>query len=82
MRLAGIDTPEIYRVKKDSEECRKGIGAKEYVERRLNENENEMVIETEKRGKWRRWLAKVYLKDSSKTLNDELVEKGQAERVR
>jgi hypothetical protein len=32
-------------------------------------------IETEKRGKWRRWLAKVYLKDSIKTLNEELVEK-------
>ena len=82
VRLAGIDTPEIYRVKKDSEEYKKGMEAKEYVERRLNENENEMVIETEKRGKWRRWLATVYLKDPSKTLNDELVENGLAERVR
>ena len=82
VRLAGIDTPEIYRVKKDSEEYKKGIEAKEYVERRLNENENEMVIETEKRGKWRRWLATVHLSDSSKTLNDELVENGLAERVR
>ena len=82
VRLAGIDTPEIYRVKKDSEEYKKGMEAKEYVERRLNENENEMVIETEKRGKWRRWLATVHLSDSSKTLNDELVENGLAERVR
>ena len=56
--------------------------AKGYVERRLNENGNEMVIETKKRGKWRRWLATVYLKDTSKTLNDELVENGLAERVR
>jgi len=35
-------------------------------------------IETAKRGKWRRWLAKVYLKDVDKTLNEELVEKGPA----
>ena len=82
VRLEGIDTPEIYRVKKDSEEYKKGMEAKEYVERRLNENENEMVIETEKRGKWRRWIATVHLRDSSKTLNDELIENGLAERVR
>jgi micrococcal nuclease len=52
VRLVGIDTPEIYRVKKDSEEYKKGMEAKEFVERRLNENGGEMVIETEKRGKW------------------------------
>ena len=38
VRLEGIDTPEIYRVPKDSEEYKKGMEAKEYVERRLNEN--------------------------------------------
>ena len=54
VRLAGIDTPEIYRVKKDSEEYKRGMEAKEYVEKRLRENGNAMVIETEKRGKWRR----------------------------
>ena len=81
LRLEGLNTPEIYRVKKDSEEYKRGIKAKEYVEQRLNENGNEMVIETEKRGKWRRWIAAVHLRDSSKTLNDELIEKGLAERV-
>lgn len=40
LRLEGIDTPEIYRVPKDSEEYKKGMVAKEYVERRLNENGN------------------------------------------
>ncbi len=53
VRLAGIDTPEIYRVPKNSEEYKKGMEAKEYVERRLNENGNELVIETEKRGIFR-----------------------------
>jgi len=82
VRLEGIDTPEIYRVPKDSEEYKKGMEATEYVERRLNENGNEMIIETEKRGKWRRWLAKIYLEDSDKTLNDELVENGLAKIAR
>ena len=81
MRLAGINTSETYRVKKDSEEYKRGIEAKEYVEWRLNENGKEMVIETEKRGKWMRWLVTVYLGDSAKTLNDKLVEEGMAERV-
>ncbi len=78
VRLAGIDTPEIHGVPKSSEEYKKGLEAKEFVERRLSENENEMVIETRKRGKWRRWIAKIYLEDSEKTLNDELVEQGLA----
>ena len=52
--------------------------AKEYVERRIDENGNQMIIETRKMGKWRRWLAKVYLPDTGRTLNEELIEKGLA----
>jgi hypothetical protein len=52
------------------------------IELGFYENGNEMIIETEKRGKWRRWLAKIYLKDADKTLNDELVEKGLAKIAR
>ncbi len=81
IRLEGVDTPEIYGVPQDSEEYRRGMEAKEYVERRLNENNNMMIIETRKLGKWRRWLAKVYLLDSGKTLNEELIERRLAKRV-
>jgi len=81
IRLEGVDTPEIYGVPQDSEEYRRGLEAKEYVERRLVENRNQMIIETRKMGKWRRWLAKVYLPDTGRTLNEELVEKGLARRV-
>jgi len=56
--LEGVDTPEIYGVPQDSEEYRRGLEAKEYVERRLAENGNRMIIETKKLGKWRKWLAK------------------------
>ena len=81
IRLEGVDTPEIYGVLQDSEEYRRGMEAKEYVERRLVENGNQMIIETREMGKWRRWLAKVYLPDTGRTLNEELVEKGLARRV-
>jgi len=37
-----------------------------------------MIIETKKLGKWRGWLTKVYLPDSGKILNEELIEKGLA----
>jgi len=54
IRLEGVDTPEVYGVPQDSEEYRMGLEAKEYVERRLAENGNQMIIETRKMGKWRR----------------------------
>jgi len=81
IRLEGVDTPEIYGVPQDSEEYRRAMETKEYVERRLNENGNQMIIETRKMGKWRRWLAKVYLPDTGRTLNEEFVEKGLAKPV-
>ena len=59
IRLEGVDTPEIYGVPQDSEEYRRGMEAKKYVERRLNENGNQMIIETPKmasgRDGWRRY---------------------------
>lgn len=81
LRLAGIDAPEVYGVKRDSKEYQKGVEAKDFVEKRLQENNNEMIIKTDKVGKWRRWIAEIILADSKKTLNQELVEKGFAVEV-
>lgn len=79
LRLAGINTPETYNVKKDSEEYQKGILSKNYVEKRISENNNMILIETEKvPEKYGRYVTKVFLEDSGKTLNDELVENGLA----
>ncbi len=79
LRLAGINTPETYNVKKDSEEYQKGMLAKNYVEKRIAENNNLILIETEKvPEKYGRYVTKVWLEDVEKTLNDELVEKGLA----
>ncbi len=79
LRLAGINTPEIYRVSRGSEEYRRGKEAREFVERRLAENNNEMTIETHKTGKYGRYIAVVRLADSEVSLNQELVQAGLAE---
>ena len=77
IRLQGIDTPETYNVKKDSEEYKKGIIAKDFVIRRVEENDNEAIVKTDKDvGKYGRYIATIYFHDSTTSLNDELVEKG------
>jgi len=83
IRLAGIDTPEIFSVKKDTPEYNLGLEARNYVENRLATNDNKVVIETEKyTGKYGRYIGTITLADSAITLNDELVEKGFAVRVK
>ena len=82
IRLKGINTPETYNVKKDSEEYKKGKAAKDFVIQRIEANNNEAIIETNKdTGKYGRYIGTIRLADSETTLNDELVEKGFAVRV-
>lgn len=77
IRLAKINTPETFNVKKDSNEYQKGLAAKQYVEQRLAANKNEIELETEKvTEKYGRYIGTIWLADSKVTLNDELVEKG------
>ncbi len=82
IRLAKINTPETYNVKRDSEEYQKGLASKEYVEQRIAANNNEIELETEKvTEKYGRYIGTIWLADSKTTLNDELVEKGLAKYV-
>lgn len=82
IRLAGINTPETYNVKKDSEEYKKGVLARQFVEQRIAANGNQIVVETDKyTGKYGRYLGTIFLADSQQTLNDELVKKGHAHYV-
>lgn len=82
IRLAKINTPETYNVKKDSEEYKKGMAAKEYVMQRIQTNNNEIMLETDKLvGKYGRYIGTIFLSDSDVTLNDELVQKGFAKYV-
>jgi len=77
IRMAKINTPETFNVKKDSEEYQKGLASKQYMEHRLAVNNYEIELETEKTTeKYGRYLGIVRLADSEVTLNDELVIKG------
>lgn len=79
IRLQGINTPETYNVKKDSEEYKKGMVAKLFVIQRIESNNNEVIIETEKdTGKYGRYIGTIWMADSETSLNAELVEKGLA----
>jgi len=96
IRLYGIDTPEVYGVKKGSAEWERGNLASEFVKKYVIEKD-EVVIETikDKREKYGRYLAIVYIKIDQSILsgltgircigdfyclNDILVEKGLAKK--
>ncbi len=80
IRLANINTPETYNVKRDSEEYAKGIEAKLFVEQRIAANNFEAIVETDKDvGKYGRYIGTIRLADNEITLNDELVKMGLAE---
>lgn len=82
IRLQGINTPETYNVKKDSDEYKAGMKAKEFVLKRIEDNDGEALIETEKdTGKYGRYIATVWLHDNAISLNDELVNKGFAKKA-
>ena len=82
IRLAKINTPETYNVKKDSEEYQKGMVSKNYVIKRISENNNDILLETGKdTGKYGRYIGTVWLADKEISLNDELVEMGLAKYV-
>ncbi len=63
VRLYGINTPEVYGVKKGSSEWERGIKASEFVKLVLKEKD-EIIVETikDKKEKYGRYLALVYLR--------------------
>ena len=82
IRLARIDTPEVYRVKAGSAEYASGQLAKSHVEKRMHENNGEFVIYTSKyTGKYGRYIGEIFFEDSDISLNDDLVLKGLAKYV-
>ena len=62
IRLYGIDTPEVYGVKKGSAEWERGNLASEFVKKYLVEN-NQVIIETikDKKEKYGRYLAVIFI---------------------
>lgn len=76
IRLAGVDTAEIYGVKKDSEEYKKGKEQTEFVRQWFEEHEGDIYIETfdDEKGKYGRWLARVYADEADSELTEELLD--------
>ena len=87
VRLLGVDTPETFGVRKDSEEYKAGMLAKARVEEKLMPiTQNDFVIvetQKDKKGKYGRYLARIwFLEDPAQHLwrciNDVLLEEGLA----
>jgi len=72
LRLYGIDTPEMR-----GEERPEGVKVRDYVRERIH-NANKVTVETikDRKGKYGRWLAIVWLDDEN--LNQTLVRTGRA----
>ena len=96
IRLYGINTPEVFGVKKNSAEWELGNKASEFVKRIVHEKD-EATIETfkDKKEKYGRYLANIYVRidpaeltgladirnhGDSYCLNDILISKGLAEK--
>lgn len=71
IRLFGIDTPEVYGIKKGSPEWEKGNQSSAFVKEHLKENV-EVIIETikDKKEKYGRYLALIYIKIDQSVVNN------------
>jgi micrococcal nuclease len=85
VRLFGVDTPETFGVKKESEEYKAGKAATAFVETWFTEREKVLVKSHDGKplgqGKYGRWLAVVLPRDGGMSLNEALLKHGHAEKV-
>ena len=78
IRLFGINTPETYGVKHNSEEYAKGIKSKEWAIKNLEGKEITIKTIKDKKGKYGRYLA-IIIKDEI-NINNKMVELGLAKK--
>ena len=84
VRLKGVDTPEIYGVRHDSEEYRKGQEASKFVKEWIEKCPDKTVLvrsEKDHQGKYGRWIVTILSEDGVKNLNEDLVASGHAEKI-
>lgn len=76
VRLLGVDTPETYGVKKESEEYQAGIKAKERVEELCTGKDLTVFTYKDKTGKYGRYLAQIVVDNIN--VGEQLIEEGLA----
>lgn len=63
IRLKDIDTPEIFGMKKESEEFQRGMAAKEFVSERIADKHVWVKTHKDKTGKYGRYLGEIFFQD-------------------
>ncbi len=77
-RLSRICAPEIFCRRHDDPEYLRGIAARDFVIDRFRDAGGRMLLVTSRRGKWRRWIADVYVDGSTLRLSDQIFRAGHA----
>lgn len=79
-RIAGINTPETYGVKKESAEYAAGMKAKNRLEQLIMGKDLVVVTNKDKKGKYGRYIADILIELTQENVGDMLVNEGLAER--
>ena len=81
VRLYGLNTPEIHGITKDSEEYKKGIKAKNFLEQLIMNRDLIVRTHKDKKGKYGRYLAEIFLREDfpdRPSINQRLLDGGYA----
>lgn len=78
-RIAGINTPETYGVKKESAEYAAGMKAKNRLEELVMDKELIVTTEKDKKGKYGRYIATILVELTGENVGETLVSEGLAE---
>lgn len=76
IRFLGVDAPEIYGVKKTSEEYGKGFVAKQLVAQWFYESSAPYYLQAEHKGIHGRWLGQIWAEIGESSLNDYMIAGG------
>ena len=77
VRLANVDTPEVYGVKHSSPEYQAGLVASQKT-REIAPVGSQCMVQTEKTGKYGRWIATLTVDGQATSLNQQLIDAGYA----
>ena len=80
-RLMDVSAEEIHGVTAGSPGHCKGLAAKRWLEERFTESDGFMTIWSHRQGKWRRWLAQIFVHTLRGCLNYRMIQAGVASHI-